>query len=313
MSPHPLYDQSTASASGLSQMAWAMRLERIGEDHGVFEALDPHHRALFVEEGDTLLVSFDHAARMFHKDRTGLPIGFSAVERREWSLLSIIADGDTWFRAPEVIALFDRLKTGGVFESFSKVIFLGIGAAAGHAACAFSAAAPGASVLAVTPAATQDPARAGFDTRHRAARTKDFTGPYGYGPDAIASAAQAVILYDPYDAPGAGHATQYHGANVLPVPLRFTGPTIGKLVEEGGHLLPMLRGMERGNLDRAQIDAMLRPTRRRSPEYLHHLAGVAQAAGQFDRARVIATHAAKATEQAKFVKLAKLLAPEPTE
>jgi hypothetical protein len=50
-----------------------------------------------VDEGDTLLVAFDRADRARDVAADGLPAGFEMVRRRSWSLLSIMAQGETWF------------------------------------------------------------------------------------------------------------------------------------------------------------------------------------------------------------------------
>lgn len=301
------------SASGRTRTQWLDHLSRIGSDHGFFEPVAPGHMALFVEEGDTLLVSFDTADRMFHRDPTGLPQGFIAVQRRSWSLLSIISSRDSWFRDPDLIAFFDKLKADGVFASFSKVIFLGLGPACGYAACAFSAAAPGATVMAASPAATMDPMRAGFDPRFRRARRHSFDGPYGYAPDMVKTAAEVALLYDPHHAVTASHAAQFNSAPVAHLPLRWTGPVLDRMLDEGRLILPLLRAIDKGHLDRPLVTLLMRAVRRKSPLYLWRLAQVAQAAGQFDRARVIADYAAQVTEDARFVTLAQRLSPEPAD
>ena len=65
-------------------------------------------------------------------------MGFGAVERREWSFLSLIADGATWFRDAALHRFFDRLIDEDFFESFDRVIFLGAGPMCGYAAAAYS-------------------------------------------------------------------------------------------------------------------------------------------------------------------------------
>ncbi len=301
----PVATQSTdtVGASGLDRSAWLGRLSDIGRDHGFFERIAGDHLALFVQEGDTLVVSFDRAARVFAEEADGLPPGFEAVQKREWSLLSILSTGDTWFRSPDLMAFFDGLAAAGFFDSFAQVIFLGFGPAAGHAACAYASAAPGALVLATSPAATLDAELAGFDRRFRRYRAQEFDR-YGDAPALVASARQAVILYDPTDGVSAAHAAQFRAPSVARVPLRFTGPAPHHLIAAGNLLIPFLRALVNGRLSRARVAELLRPVRRADPTYLWRLAQVVQAQGQFDRARRIADYAADVTGEDRFTALA---------
>ncbi|MBF9058849.1 phosphoadenosine phosphosulfate reductase [Rhodobacterales bacterium HKCCSP123] len=290
-------------ACGLSQADWLARLARIGQGHGFFERLGAEQMALFVQEGDTLVVSFDRAARVFSEEADGLPPGFEAVRKREWSLLSILSLGDRWFRSADLADFFDRLSDDGFFGSFEKVIFLGFGPANGHAACAYSSAAPGASVLASAPAATLDPERAGFERRFLADRRQDF-GRYGDAPALLSAAGDAVILYDPADPVSGAHAAQFRGAAVTLAPLRFTGAAPHGLIKAGGLLFPFLRTLAKGRLTRARVAEMVRPVRRADAAYLWRLARIAQSQGQFDRARRVADYAADVTGEDRFADLA---------
>lgn len=59
------------------------------------------------------------------------------VKTRQWSSLSLISEGDTWFRDPAVYRYFDRLVDDRFFEGFDEVLFFGAGPC-GYAAAAFS-------------------------------------------------------------------------------------------------------------------------------------------------------------------------------
>jgi hypothetical protein len=73
----------------------------------------------------------------------GLPAGFEMVRRRSWSLLSIMAQGDTWF-LDDALTRFFRTLHPRPFSRFSRVIFYGVGPDCGFAACAYARFAPGA-------------------------------------------------------------------------------------------------------------------------------------------------------------------------
>lgn len=295
-------------ACGLSQGAWLDRLSEIGRSHGFFERLGRDHLTLFVQEGDTLLVTFDSAARVHAEEADGLPLGFEAVPRREWSLLSIQSLADDWFRSGDLMAFFDHLSDAGFFDSFQRVIFLGFGPACGHAACAYSSAAPGALVLAAAPAATLDPELAGFDPRFRDQRKRDFSR-YGDAPGLVSAAALAVILYDPAHPASAAHAAQFRADCVTLAPLRFTGAAPHRLIRSGGRLMAFLRALVNQRLGREKVATLIRPVSRVDGDYLWGLARIAQQHGQFDRARRIADYAADVTGEDRFADLARQLGP----
>ena len=295
MTPTAPLAKSPAEA-GLSQIRWLDLLTGIGRDHGFFERISIDHLAMFVQENDTLLVSFDSAARVYAEEPEGFPLGFEMVQKRSWSLLSILSLRDPWFRSTDLIAFFDTLDHAGFFDSFAQVIFLGFGPANGHAACAYSAAAPGASVLASAPAATLDPDLVGLARDGR----RDFRR-YGDAPHLIGAARDAVILFDPIDAASCAHVSQFRAPHVTRAPLRFVGPAPHRLIRSGALLVPLLRALGNGRLSRSRVTDAIRPVRRRDPAYLWRLVQIAQARGQAGRARRIAQYAHDMTGDPRFI------------
>ncbi len=302
----PLVDRNPL---GQTRAEWLSHLGQIGAQHGFFERLGPDHLALFVQEGDVLVVSFDKAGRVFAQADDGMPLGFAAVKRRQWSLLNIMALRETGFRDEDLFDFFDGLSQQGFFDSFEQVIFLGFGALCGHAACSYSAAAPGSHVLATNPAATLLAERAGFDRRFRHLRGRDFSR-YGDAPAALSTAGRAVIVYDPTDAPSAAHAGQFRGDAITQIPLRFAGPELHQLFNADATLVPMLRALLNGRLTRARVANQVRPERRRVVSYLWRLAQLAQRDGRFDRAAIVADYAAAATGEQRFSDLLRQLDPQ---
>ncbi len=298
------------NALGQTRAEWLDHLARIGDDHGYFERIAARHMALFVQEGTTLIVSFDRAERAFGESRNGLPEGFAAVQRRQMSLLSIMASGPTWFRDENVAAFFAGLAREGFFDSFKQVAFVGFGAMCGYAACAYSGAVPGAHVFAASPAATLSTEHAGFDRRFMRSRKLSFSDPFGYAPKALETAGASAILYDPYEATSAAHAAQFTHGNVHRIPLRWLGQDTGLLFKHNDSLVPLLRALLNGRLNATRVLATYRATRRNSPDYLWRLANVAQTQGRFDRAAAIARHAITSTGEARFESLLAQLEPE---
>ena len=191
-----LLDQSLAGQTG---QAWLSALEDIADAAGYFQPLSAKHNAAFIDAGKTLLVTFESLQSIQSMNGEAHPIGFEMVREEGWSLLSFFCDGQTWFRDPAIYRYLDRLVDDGFFEDFDQVIFYGAGSS-GYAACAFSVAAPGAQVLALSPQATLDPRVSEWDDRFRRMRRISFTDRYGYAPDMLDAAVNSAGLTQKLDA-----------------------------------------------------------------------------------------------------------------
>jgi hypothetical protein len=259
------------AAPDAGHQAWLDRLDAHAMEHGFHARLGARHGALYTEEDeDVLLVTFEAAATIRDQGAAPpLPQGLRIAGREGWSQLCLYSEGATWFRDPEVYAFFDDLVDDGYFDLFDKVIFYGAGAC-GYAACAYSVAAPGASVVAIRPHATLAPDRAIWDRRHRAARRLDFDGRYGDAPALLEAAARAALVYDPFVPEDAMHATLYG-----PGPAHFRTPHLGprteRELEDMGMLGPLIGAAARGKLDRATFARLYRK-RRGHAAYLRHVA-----------------------------------------
>lgn len=205
-------------APGLDRAAWLEMMDRLGDDSGYFEGLGPKHWAFFVDEGPTLVVTFEQLEDI--RQRPGqMPLGHDVAKANGWSHLCLISDGDTWYREKRVYGYMDRLVDDAFFEDFDQVVFMGCGIQ-GYAAASFSVVAPGATVIALSPRATNDPAVAAWDRRTIKARGLDFNSRYGYAPDMIEGAGQVFVLYNPDVAEDAMHAALFRGKHVFHFRLR---------------------------------------------------------------------------------------------
>jgi hypothetical protein len=163
----------TAASAAASGGDWLSAMDLIAEDDGYLERLGARHWAFFAEDRPQLLVTFERAETIRARE-SQLPAAYEMAKARGWSILTLIAEGETWWRDRAVWGYFDRLVDDAFFDDFDQVLFHGAGPA-GYAACAYAVAAPGARVLAVAPRATLDPEVAGWDRRNLAARRLDFT------------------------------------------------------------------------------------------------------------------------------------------
>ncbi len=270
--------------------AWARRLARIGEDHGFFDRIGPRHMALFVQEGDTLVLSFDRADALWDNGEAALPLGFDAVLAHEYSLLSLISVGRTWFRDGQVKAFLKQLAHDGFFRSFAQVLILATGPDCGHAAARAAQHIPGAHVLLSNPMAALGPHPAPFETRFRGDRFANPDWPPPLGPAALARASQTVILFDGTDARVAAQAALFNGPNTTRVNLPHGGPALDRAVAKGAAIVPLCRNLANDTLGPAKVREILRTILRRDPGYLGRLANSARAKGARERAALIERH-----------------------
>lgn len=260
-----LTNDLASDVSGLSQADWFDRLDVLGVQHGSFERLGADHSALFLDEGRTLLVTFE-TIEQARRSVNGLPRGTSFVREQGWSLLSLISDGDTWFRDARVWRMFDRLIDDGFFEDFSQVLFTGAGPC-GYAAAAFSVCAPGSRVLALRPQATLDPTVAGWDRRYVPERRRDFTSRFGYAPAMSEAAERAYVVYDPGQSYDAMHAALFGAPNATLLRCNFGGRRIEVSFDQMGITTPLILAAMDGTLAPVSFARLWR-ARRDSPPYL---------------------------------------------
>ena len=281
---------------------WLQRMDQIGNMHGFFDRVGAEHMALYVQEGDTLLVTFDEVGRILHNGRNALPVGFDAVSKREWSYLSLIAEGPTWFRDEALYTFFDRLIDEDFFDSFDQVIFFGAGPMCGHAAAAYSVASPGASLLALSPAASLNREDAPFELRFRRAWRKDFRHRYGFAPAMAEAASQAVIVYDPAEMLDAAHAAQFRGPRVSRLRFRGAGGDILSLLEPNANLDRCLKALANGRLNPLRFAQITRRLRQTSPDYLKRLLRRAEERGGARLSMIAARHGLAASGDADFAR-----------
>jgi len=213
------------SLAGLTPEQWRQRMAALAEQHGMYQSLGDKHFATFIDQDNTLLVTFETIQGIHNLSEQAQPLGFDLVKNLGWSHLCLISDGDTWFRENRIYGFFDQLIDDGFFEEFDRVVFYGAGPC-GYSAAAFSVAAPGATVVAIQPQATLDPKMSEWDNRFVEMRRSCFTDRYGYAPDMLDAADQAFVLYDPHEQLDAMHAALFSRSNVTRLRLPNMGDTL---------------------------------------------------------------------------------------
>jgi hypothetical protein len=218
---------------------------KAGED-GWLRVLGRRHHALYRPRGKTLLVEFAALAPTLHGGEARL-WSDGLARRRNWSTLTLIARGRTWYRDPNVFDFFDRLTDEGFFDEFDSVVFVGCGVH-GYAAAAFSVAAPGATVLLCGPYATLDPGDAPWESRFRPDRALSFGPRYGYAPEMIDAAARVYVVTDPTEQLDAMHASLFRGPHVTRLSAPHAGSRLGTRLQAMGIFDQLVIEAEAGTL-----------------------------------------------------------------
>lgn len=282
----------------LTRAGWMCRLVEIGRAHGFWRAMGKRHFALHLRRGDTLLVCFETVQEIRNRTETCSPIGWHLAGQSNWSHLSMISDGDTWFRDDAVYAAMDDLIDDGFFDAFDKVIFYGAGPC-GYAAAAYSVAAPGAHVLALQPQATLDPAVASWDKRYANQRRLDFRDRYGYAPHMLDACAEAFILYDPLQEYDAMHAALFKQPGVTTLRLPHMGDALERDLLAMNLLAPLLRKAANGTLDQLTFAKLYR-ARRTHPPYLRRLMANLDAEGHDHLVQILARNVSHRLKLPRF-------------
>lgn len=274
---------AAAVAPAAGQEDWAQIARRLAGPFGFYTDNGVHSFLYVPRDPSVLVVTFDNLDIAMTKRADRRPWGFEFIERQGWSMLGAMAGGWTWYRDYWAMAEFDRLAREGFFARFGRVVFYGA-SMGGYAAAAFSAACPGADVVAISPQSTLDKAVVPWETRYRTVWDKDFSGKYGDAAQASQAARRVTILYDPYEPLDAGHARRFTGANVVALRAPLMGHRLGSSLLQMGILSEVMLKALAGTLGPGEFYRLLR-ARRDFPRYQRELFERAVARGRPDLAR----------------------------
>ncbi|MEX1660761.1 alpha/beta fold hydrolase [Thioclava sp. 15-R06ZXC-3] len=240
--------------------AWRETLLAAAREKGFFEDVGDMHKAIFIPaEGaaaKTLVVVFDNLDDVRQKtDR--LPWAVDFISSQGWSSLGFMAHGPTWYRDDAVLDYFDRLQAQGFFKKFKRVVFYGT-SMGGYAACAFSAAVPGATVVAINPQSTLAREDAAWEHRFRPVWHRNFSGRYGFAPDMVANAKKVWLFYDSRIAGDAAHVALFSGAQIEKIKCPFMGHGMLSVWRDMGILKPIVSSCIEGRATRESIAQLMR-------------------------------------------------------
>jgi hypothetical protein len=295
------HDDADDDAPRLTPEDWRTMIADLGEDEGYWEPLGTRHAAFFADAGQgALLVTFEDGHTIRESAKGQLPDGLRLARKNGWSCLTIIAEGETWWRDSAVFRFFDRQVDDAFFEDFGRVVFYGAGAA-GYAAAAYSVTAPGAVVLALGPRATMDDRVREWDLRHPAARRLDFTGRYAYAPDMTEGAGRTFVAYDPTEAADAMHAALFRRPWTTFLRMRRLGQRPEVALRRMGILDNVITAAAVGALTPALFASLLRARRNYGP-YLRRLLNINANAGDIWREALVCRSVGRRLRAPAFLK-----------
>ena len=243
-----------------TQAEWLARLDEIGDEVGAFTPLGANHAAFFLDGNDTLIVSFESVESIRQDFPSQRPRAVEIALQHGWSCLVVLARVQHFYRDCEVLDFFDAQIDASFFDSFRRVLFFGTGPN-GYAACTFSLAAPGATVLAISPQATLDPEIAPWEPRFRTQRRLDFRSRFGFAPAMLDGARNAFIIYDPSEALDSMHATLFRRPCVNMLKTPALGCETAAALDRMGLVNTLIEAAIRGRLTAPRFADMLRHRR----------------------------------------------------
>ncbi len=245
----------------MTQKDLRQHLASVVSENGFFESLGAQHSAVFVKGsakgGKTLIVTFENLDDIKKDEEDRMPWGYGFVTSQGWSMLGLMAHGWTWYRDEAVFDFFDRLRDEGFYDQFDTVVFYGASMGA-YAASVFSASAPKATVVLLSPQATLSRDVASWETRYRKAWKRDFSTRYAYGPEQSSAAHKVHLFYDPLASLDAMHAALFNGDNVTKYKCRFMGHRIASLWQRMGVLKQVVLGCVDDTLDVSKFYTLMR-------------------------------------------------------
>ncbi len=268
---------------------WDKIAENLAGKDGWYRPGTNGHSFLFQPRStDTLVVTFDNLDITMTKRDDRRPWGYSFIEKQGWSMLGVLAGGWTWYREPWVYDQFDDLKKSGFFKQFKRVVFYGA-SMGGYAACAFSPAAPGCDVVAISPQSTLDKTIVPWETRYKVAWDRDYKGKYGDAAKVSKAANRVSILFDPYEPLDAQHAARFKNKNVQFLRTPLLGHRLGSSLSQMGILSPIILGALNGTLTSSEFYTLLR-ARKEFPRYQRELFNKAVDKGHVALAKSLGEH-----------------------
>lgn len=218
---------------------WFEELRPGGQGEGFLQR-GLRHSLLFVRRPvKRLLVTFDNLSNVGDTSPEREPWAFKFAQDRSISHLGVLAHGASWFRDPDLIAQFEKLKNEGFFDDYERVIFAGV-SMGGFASIAFGSLVPGAHVVSINPQSTLDEGLVPWETRYEGGRRQDWTLPLSDAAELTGNLGKVQIFYDPYHELDRKHVARFSGDNIHVFHCRYSNHKTAVFMRKIGILKPVM-------------------------------------------------------------------------
>lgn len=217
--------------------------------------------ACFTRRSDVLLVTFDNLGTVGQSDPPQPWLGRRA-ETAGLSILGLMAQRKDWYRNEDTPRLIGSLADAGFFSGFRRVVFTGA-SMGGFAALTYCGMVPGSVVLAFSPQSSLAPDLVPFEGRyHYGSRKWDWRTPaFRDAAEAVPSAAEIYLIYDPFVAEDRAHALRLTGPHVHHLRVGHMGHRAIRRLKGLGMLQPLIETVAQGSFDRQPFATALRARR----------------------------------------------------
>jgi len=251
---------------------WFVELYPGGEGTGFLHKMARHSAIFHQRDPSRLIVSLDNIANANDLSFAREPWGWKFFRDEGWSHLGIIARTKAWYRDSEIISYLENKAHEGFFEGFDQVVFAGA-SMGGFGALAFSALAPGSTVIAFNPQTTLDEELVPWETRYRFGRVQDWSLPFSDAAETIRAAGQVYVFYDPFFDLDRQHAVRLQGPNTLLLKTWFSNHFAAPMLRKSGILKPVMQEAMAGTLKADEYYDALR-VRRNLPMYMRGMEAI---------------------------------------
>lgn len=257
----PVEDEDDAPAAPAETPPDWLRDLRQSEHRRGFYQSDRDFAAVLAErDPGQLVISFDNLSSVRDPSLARLPWGYEFIRKFGWSHLGVMSFQPNWFRDPALFEFLLRQRDAGLFARFGRVALMGTSMGA-YGAAAFASLVPGATVIALSPQSTLDPALVPWESRFAAGRKRDWSGPFRDAAAEARSAGRVYLFYDPLFQPDRQHAERFAGANVLHLKTRHSGHKSALFLRRAGLLSRVTEAAIRGELTEAGFYRLYREGR----------------------------------------------------
>ena len=270
---------------------WLADLRRSDHKRGWYYSEEKFAAQMTYRSKDTLIVSFDNLSSVKDPSLARETWGYPFYRSEDWSHLGVMAFEKNWFRDEMLFNFLEGQAKSGFFKRFKRVVMTGTSMGA-YAATAFSALAPGCTVMAFSPQSTLDKKLVPWEERFGSGRKQDWSGRYRDAPECCRKAKDVFVIYDPYFEPDRLHAERYQGDNIHHLKSWYSSHKSALFMRRADLLKGVMQAAVAGKMTPQLYYKMFR-SRRDLPWYYNGLADHALKAGHKGLAHIMAGHLTK--------------------